>query len=145
MPQGETSQLQLTFDDWDEICRELGFEYIDSSAKGMNEFSEPVGLARLKEALETTEWDGADGDLGDFDNVDGLDSRGGDEWGTFAAEEAEMSMELMGVKNAIHGGDPDDDEAAQVEELERMMIKLQAIKGPYRSFIAPSALANPYI
>lgn len=129
MPHGETSRLQLTFDDWDEICRDLGFEYIEANAQGMNEFGEPVGIARLREALETTEWEAADAGLGDLGDLNGLALADDDELGVFAAEEAEMSMELMGMKSAVHGAGSDEDEAAQVEELERMMLKLQAIKG----------------
>ena len=51
--------------------------------------------------------------------------------GTFAAEEAEMSQELLNMKTAVH--DEDDagpaNDAAQVEELQRMMVKMQGIKG----------------
>ena len=82
---------------------------------------EPVGVARIKEALEANDWAGG-GDAG---------LEGGDDdafENTFAAEEAEMGIELFGMKGAIHG-EEGDDEAPQVEELEQMMQRMQAIKG----------------
>ena len=38
MPQSTTPCLQKTADEWEDICREYGFEYIDSEAKGRNEY-----------------------------------------------------------------------------------------------------------
>ena len=38
MAQSETPHLQLGFEEWEDICRELQFEYVDSEAKGRNEF-----------------------------------------------------------------------------------------------------------
>lgn len=101
-------------------------------------FLEPVGMARIKEALEANEWAG-DEELG----VDALGLDDDDEEGfesTFAAEEAEMGMEFMGMKTAVNGGNDvrgahggeDDDESDQVEGLERMMHQVQAIRGPLR-------------
>lgn len=143
MPQGITPHLQLDDEEWEEFCRELGFEYVDATTKGKNEFGEPTGIDRVKEALETTEWDGADDEFGDIIGEGDLgdvaeDSEG--EWGAFSVEEAEMNMELLGMKTAVNGGDAGDeeDEALQVEELERMMGKLQAIKGMSISSPPPS-------
>ena len=82
---------------------------------------EPVGVARIKEALEANDWTGG-GDAGLEDGDDDAFEN------TFAAEEAEMGIELFGIKGAIHG-EEDDDEALQVEELEQMVQRMQAIKG----------------
>ncbi|TID18873.1 hypothetical protein E6O75_ATG05994 [Venturia nashicola] len=133
MPQGITPHLQLDGEEWEDFCRELGFEYVDATTKGKNEFGEPTGIDRVKEALETTEWDGADDDFGDIlgeQDLGDMSEDGVGEWGAFSAEEAEMNMELLGMKTAVNGGDAgeEEDEATQVEELERMMGKLQAIK-----------------
>ena len=38
LPQSTTPKLQLTFDEWEDTCREHGFEYVDSEATGRNEF-----------------------------------------------------------------------------------------------------------
>lgn len=69
-----------------------------------------------------------------------MGENGEGEWGAFSVEEAEMNMELLGMKTAVNGGDAGDeeDEALQVEELERMMGKLQAIKGMSISSPPPS-------
>ena len=104
-PQGITPHLEKEFEEWEESCRDHGFEYIDSEAKGRNEFGEAVGIARIREALETTDWTGDD----DLDELDALGDELGDEDGlqfsdSFAAEEAEMGLELLGLKSAIAGG-----------------------------------------
>lgn len=57
-----------------------------------------------------------------------------------------MGRELMGLKTAINGGDSvsdfvgENDEALQVEEMERMMSKLQFIKGMSQPSYLHSAL-----
>ncbi|KAJ4331041.1 hypothetical protein N0V87_009499 [Didymella glomerata] len=120
MPQSTTPYLEKPSEEWEELCMEHGFEFIDSEAKGKNEFGEVVGVQRVREALEAGEWESADVDL-DAD-VDGFE-------GSFAAEEAEMNMELFGVKDALHGdggeGELGDED---VEELEVLMKKMVAIK-----------------
>jgi len=135
MPQSLTPHLPLTHEEWEDMCREHGFEYIDSEAKGRNEYGEPVGIARVKEALETTEWDAADGELGeDFDveALEGFGNGGSEDWSAFGLEGAELNMELLGMKTSLNGGkafdEDEDDEEAQVEEMQRMMLKLQAVK-----------------
>ena len=93
---------------------------------------EKVGIARLKEALEAHEWDagGGDGDV-DFDE---LEEELGVEDG-FGAEAAEVEREMVGLKMAVRrvggeDGEEDEEEGADegVEELENMMLKMQAIK-----------------
>lgn len=124
MPQSITPYLEKTGEEWEEACMEYGFEYIDFEAKGKNEFGEPMGLQRVKEALEACDWES--GATLDFDE----DEEGFD--GTFAAEEAEMNMELFGMKDALHGfggGEEKESEELEVEELEVMMRKMVAIKG----------------
>ncbi|KAK0664193.1 hypothetical protein DIS24_g827 [Lasiodiplodia hormozganensis] len=114
------------FEEWEDAAREKGFEYVDAEAKGRNEFGEMQGMARVKEALEANEWEG-EAALSDLEDLDGEDS-GDEDWSkTFAAEEAEMGMELMGLKTELSGGDGED-QAAQVDELERMMSKLSGIR-----------------
>lgn len=38
MPQSTTPHLEKSTDDWEDWCRESGFEYVDAEAKGRNEF-----------------------------------------------------------------------------------------------------------
>jgi hypothetical protein len=123
MPQSTTPHLEKSSEEWDELAMEYGFEYVDSEAKGKNEFGEPMGVHRVREALEAAEWDGADLDFGEEDE-EGFE-------GSFAAEEAEMNMELFGMKGALAGfedGEGDSAEAKEVEELEVMMRKMVTIK-----------------
>lgn len=123
MPQSTTPYMDMSHDEWDEICMEHGFEFVDGEAKGRNEYGEPVGVERIVDALKAHDWDGGEGDF-DFDEDMG------DYAESFDAEEAEMGMELFGMKSALHGAN-EEDEAAQVEELENMMRRMQAIKGMY--------------
>jgi hypothetical protein len=129
MPQSTTPYLELEKEVWEETCLEFGFEYVDSEAKGKNEFGEEMGVKRVEEALMANEWEGGDGEGFGFDDDD-------DEFGEFGdgggldAEEREMGAELYGMKSAVHGLDNDDGaEETQVEELESLMRRMVAIKG----------------
>ena len=122
LPQSTTPYLDKSSDEWDELCMEHGFEYIDSEATGKNEFGEAVGIQRIRESMEAGEWESS-ADLDIDGDVEGFD-------GSFAAEEAEMNMELYGMKDALHGEDAEGElDEKDVEELEMMMRKMVAIKG----------------
>lgn len=135
MPQTTTPYLDMPSEDWEDICTNTGFEYVDFEKNGKNEFGEKVGIHRVRESLEACEWESAEGiDLGEDDD----DEEG---FGGFAAEEAEMNMELFDMKGALHGsedeeaGEPSaEEEAKEVEELEVMMRKMIAIKGTIHCF-----------
>ncbi|KAF2873513.1 hypothetical protein BDV95DRAFT_488930 [Massariosphaeria phaeospora] len=119
-PQSTTPYLDKPSEEWDDICIEYGFEFVDSESKGKNEFGEEMGVKRVEEALKAHDWEGGEGDL---------DFEADDEFGaSFDAEEVEMNMELFGMKNAVHGMDEDEDEEAGVEELENMMRRMVAVK-----------------
>ena len=137
MPQSMTPHLEKEHEEWEEMCLEYGFEYVDVEAKGKNEFGEDMGVKRVEEALKANEWDS--GDL-DFE----LGNEEGDGFGeSFDAEELEMNMELFGMKAAVHGVEEDEDEA-QVEELESMMKKMVAVKGSsYRTRVILYTLNFP--
>ncbi|KXS95419.1 hypothetical protein AC578_6763 [Pseudocercospora eumusae] len=120
-------------DTQEDTCTEFGFEYINYSAKGKNEFGERMGLERLKEALEANEWaDDGEEEL-DLDEL-GLDTEDGEDG--FSHEEAEMTAELFGMKAALGQSEDDDAEelitpqqqAGGVEDLDRMLGKLLAVK-----------------
>ena len=163
MPQSSIPYLEKSFDDWEEMCQEFGFEFVDFESKGRNEFagrplffadsgilwakrltySEPLGIERLKEALEANEWEGGD-DLGGGLNPEDLDAGDDDEAEGdgnlgFGIEDAEMEMEMFGMKQAIYGGGLDgeadnEDEAEQeqeVEKLQAMMLRMQAVRGMF--------------
>ncbi|KAL1596651.1 hypothetical protein SLS60_009299 [Paraconiothyrium brasiliense] len=120
MPQSITPYLDKSAEDWDDLCMEHGFEFVDSEAKGKNQFGEEKGIKRVEDALKAQEWEGIEAD-DDFDFDEDAFGEGLD------AEEREMGMELFGLKNAVHG--IDENEEAQVEELEGLMRKMVAIKG----------------
>lgn len=122
MPQSTTPYLEKSDEEWEELATDHGFEFVDFEAKGKNEFGEAMGVQRIRDALEACEWEGTD--ALDFDDGDGFE-------GSFAAEEAEMNMELFGMKDALHGHGEGAEEAGdkEVEELEIMMRKMIAIKG----------------
>lgn len=123
MPQTITGGVEMENEEWEEVCMEYGFEFVDAEGKGKNEFGEEMGIKRVEEALKAHEWDGGDDDTFGFEDLDD------DEFGEgLDAEEGEMGMELFGLKAAVNGME-DDDAEAQVEELESMMRRMVAIKG----------------
>jgi len=134
MPQSTTPYLEKSHEEWEDLCQDCGFEFIDFEAVGRNEFGEPMGKARMKEALEANDWEGVDPD-DDFD-LDTLDQD--DEGSTgFGIEANELEMEMFGMKNAIRGSAEDKDETTDepaeekeedVDQLEAMMLKLQAVR-----------------
>jgi hypothetical protein len=137
MPQSTTPYLDMSSEEWEDICTDTGFEFVDFEKIGKNEFGEKVGVQRVQESLEACEWESAEGL--DFDGDEDGDNEG---FGGFAAEEAEMNMELFGMKGALHGfgdeeaGEPSaEEEAKEVEELEVMMRKMIAIKGASQSML----------
>lgn len=140
MPQSTTPYLEKSPEEWDELCMEYGFEFVDSEAKGKNEFGEEMGVKRIEDALKAHEWDGGAGDDGfDFGDDD-------DEFGEgLDAEEREMGSEMFGLKMAIQGAGEDDargdeNEEGQVEELETLMRRMVAIKG----MLGTSMNQNPF-
>ncbi|KAH0547566.1 hypothetical protein FGG08_000291 [Glutinoglossum americanum] len=137
MAQSETPHLQLGFEEWEDVCREFQFEYVDSEAKGRNEFGEPVGLERIKEALEANDWAADD----DVQGIDGPDDEDCEQESGFGTEAAEMEREMLGLKLAIYGGGGEaqgleggeeeeerQEQELQVEHLEAVMLRMQAIK-----------------
>jgi hypothetical protein len=101
-------------------------------------FVEPIGLERLKEALESNDWEGANqlgedftlDDLDDDEDEDGEGSIG------FDIDPAEMEEEMAGMKRAIYGGglgleEDETEQDEEVEKLQTMMLKMQAVRGKY--------------
>ncbi|KKP05243.1 hypothetical protein THAR02_02633 [Trichoderma harzianum] len=59
-------------DEWDELCAEAGLEFVQlkSGQKDKNEFGEKTGISRVKEALESNDWDQLNDDpLSDLDET----------------------------------------------------------------------------
>jgi len=137
MPQSVTPYLEKSFDEWEELCQESGFEFVDFESKGLNEYSEPMGIERLREALEANDWetnDLAEGlSLEDFDD-DGDDNGEGEGSIGIGIEATEMEMEMFGMKQAIYGSgngvesDDEEDQNESVEQLQAMMLRMQAVR-----------------
>lgn len=131
MPQPLRPLLEMSCDEWEDLGLDCGgWQWIDSEAKGKNEFGEKLGLERLQEALEANEWDGGDFDADEVDLESELGLRRDE---TTVDDIAVERDDVVGIREAILGQDTLDDEDdegdAQVEELESMMLKMQAIKG----------------
>ncbi|KEQ75112.1 hypothetical protein M436DRAFT_42450 [Aureobasidium namibiae CBS 147.97] len=105
----------------EELCLDLGFEYVHIEATGKNEYGEKLGLERAKEALEANEWSASSLEDDDEDGIGGLDD-----------EQAQMNAELWGLKASLldpdNEGDEDEGSALQIEGMEQMMSQLMAIK-----------------
>lgn len=158
LPPANSDAVKTKSDDWEDICIQYGFEFINYAAEGKNEYGEKVGFERLKEALEANEWSASDEGEDDLD-LDDLDFDADDDFGGFNKEEAEMTAELFGMKAALSGNDdfepeaddliPQDQQSRQVDSLDRMMGKLLAVKEqsadlpePQRKKIAAQAVKD---
>lgn len=99
-----------------------------------------MGIERLKEALEANDWDGGN-DLGDDFGLDDLSRDDDDDKSVgFGLEAAEMEMEMFGMKQAITGEssgiagvDDDPDQEDEVDQLEALMLRMQAVRGKRES------------
>ncbi|KAH6850606.1 alpha and gamma adaptin binding protein p34-domain-containing protein [Chaetomium sp. MPI-CAGE-AT-0009] len=117
-----------------------------------NEFGERMGLARVMEALEANDWSGggmgAEGEGEEGDDLAGVGAkgeRGEDEDDDFDPEKLDFGFDredFLGLRKAIwsgggdgggegsQGGVDEDGEVGEedVQQLERMMMKLQAVR-----------------
>lgn len=137
-------------EEWEDLCFEYGFEFVDGGkVEGRNAMGELQGIKRVREALEANEWEGGDDDGVDEEELlRDTGEAGGDAFGAlidgksgvgdegFLLEKRDMEREFMGLKMGMANGfDMDEEdisvtgEAQQVEELERMMGKMMAVKG----------------
>ena len=98
---------------------------------------EPTGLERIKEALQTNDWHG--NDEGEDVDLEGLDESDDEAEGSigFDIDKEEMAEEMAGMKQAIYGGtlslekgdENEDDQDQEVEKMQEMMLKMQAVRG----------------
>lgn len=156
MPQSITPHLERGFEEWEDSCRELGFEYVEFGAKGRNEFGEAVGVERAREALEANDWEGGSGEeewgLDDFEGEAGDDREDGVEGDfEFGIGEEGLREDMRGMKRAIYGGGEEEDgegeeglhgleDDEEVEKLQAMMLKMQAVRGESLSYVLPCYL-----
>jgi hypothetical protein len=108
--------------------------------------AEFVGVKRLREALETTDWE-TDTTL-DFDELDDIDDDpDGESSAEFDIELTEMNRELLQMKTSLGDGsdveeEDESDQESKVENLTSMMASLQAIRGtksmPFEIYLVDS-------
>ncbi|CAG8973912.1 hypothetical protein HYALB_00003690 [Hymenoscyphus albidus] len=108
--QSQTPILELEKGEWEDLCQELGFEFVDLD----------------------NDWMGEGGEVEDF-----LLGDEGEEMGElgFGIDPQEMDEEMRGMKMAIYGrGDENGNEEDEgkddedVEKLQAMMLKMQAVR-----------------
>ncbi|KAI9894322.1 MAG: hypothetical protein M1814_003078 [Vezdaea aestivalis] len=133
MPQSTTPAYDVDAMEWEAVCSELGFEYIDITFKGDKRAREPSGLERIKEAIEAHDWAQPQSGL------DSSDEGGDDEDGGFRLEAMELANDLQVLREAAENELPPWEqgrsakeaatgEADSVEEMESMMQKLLAAR-----------------
>ena len=134
-------------DDWEDLCAGFGMEFVyiegvgtgkPGTEKGKrNEYGEKVGVERVREALESNDWDGGKLEGEEEEEEEEEDGDNDDDYEGFdIGPGKEEDMEAL--KRAIFGGnnDKDDDEEEEereindedVQNLGRMMQKLQAVR-----------------
>lgn len=103
---------------------------------------ELLGVDRLREALESNDWDGND-DLESGAILDDLEAgdEDDDETGSlgFGIDPSEAKEEMAGMKQAIYSGsgggedEIEDEETGdkEIQQLQAMMLKMQAVRGKF--------------
>jgi len=123
---------------------------------------EPTGIERLREALEANDWEAPDpldsADLDDFDMDDESDIDGSI---GFGIPRAELEEDMFGMQRAIYagmasaadeeeeeeeeeedgGGEGDADEE-EVEKLQTLMLRMQAVRGKYSTICPKNEAKN---
>ncbi|OJJ44082.1 hypothetical protein ASPZODRAFT_135539 [Penicilliopsis zonata CBS 506.65] len=139
-PIGEESENEpedFTSAWWEDQLCELGlmeFEVVVWDPKGKdcdkrNVFGEYEGMRRVREVLETHEWEGDQHHDDDLEKtLLGLD---GEQQG-FELEVDELEREMLGLRFAMgreeSGDGQDDDEEIKAESLEALMVRMKAIR-----------------
>ncbi|KAK4099547.1 hypothetical protein N658DRAFT_160510 [Parathielavia hyrcaniae] len=152
-----SSGLDEKLDEWEDLCAGSGLEFVHVSGLGggtgkvaeggRNEFGERMGMARVVEALEASDWAG--GGMGAGGGEEGEDEEGqliggkgllGEDDEEFDPERLGFGFDredFVGLRQAIWsggeasvsgpegGGEVGDED---VQKLERMMVKLQAVR-----------------
>ena len=116
-------------DGWEDVCIQHGFELVDYGAQGRNEYGERQGRERVREALETNDWDQADNenDNGDFDDL-GLE----DDLRDYNIDEVGMTAELFDLKAALADEEeepmPASKQKSAVNDLDSVVSRLLAVR-----------------
>ena len=104
-------QQQSDEDALDEVCQQWGFEYVDFEACGRNDYGEPVGMERVREALEANDWDNSGVSYCDYEEEeDGEGDDTGDggasvDQGVLGKVAGEFEEEMFGLRKVIEAGE----------------------------------------
>ncbi|KAK9248984.1 hypothetical protein V1506DRAFT_526615 [Lipomyces tetrasporus] len=147
--------IELDPEEWETLLQPFGFEFIDIEQTGRNDYGELLGLARIKEALETFSWDAsaletAARQRGIIEGYDQYDSDGphvrlGDDDGEldsdgFDQELREMQLEMAALHFAVDSseqqrdrseeqdGEPKPLPESDIDELERTMLRMKQVR-----------------
>ncbi|KAA8913259.1 hypothetical protein FN846DRAFT_902952 [Sphaerosporella brunnea] len=105
-----------------DTCLHYGFEWVDfnSGRRGVrNEFGEPAGMDRVREALEANDWTSDPAEEREEAEGEGLEGIGG-----------EMEREMAALRLALDAEEGDEGEGGEedVEKLEAVMARLLMVK-----------------
>ncbi|KAL6902432.1 alpha and gamma adaptin binding protein p34 domain-containing protein [Trichoderma evansii] len=92
-------------DEWDDLCAEAGLEFVQLKSGQMekNEFGEKTGIPRVREALESNDWDQLDGGdpLSDFDEAHSDKSDGAEDFDPESLDFGVDRSDFEGLRMAI--------------------------------------------
>ncbi|KAK4451942.1 hypothetical protein QBC34DRAFT_377913 [Podospora aff. communis PSN243] len=156
LSKGEEGEEEM--DEWEDVCTEWGLEFVHVSGtavkgeEGRNEFGERMGVARALEALQANDWGGGGGGEEGGEEFGGFVPREDEDLGEFDPESMDFGFDredFVGLRKAIwsagredgmdvdggegsevkKGGDEDEEmDDGDVQKLERIMLKLQAVR-----------------
>ncbi|KAK3358930.1 hypothetical protein B0T25DRAFT_628484 [Lasiosphaeria hispida] len=149
---GVGEAVDEVLDEWEDVCAEWGMEFVyhGGGGEGRNEFGERMGIARALEALQANDWAGdggeergGEGEMGEEDGefnpenlgfgYDGEDFEGLRKaiWSSGGLDGEEL-LDFKGPEAGKSGGkEGEEDEELddeEIQKLERMMLKLQAVR-----------------
>ncbi|KAK7205425.1 hypothetical protein BZA70DRAFT_289350 [Myxozyma melibiosi] len=116
-----TSAVELEAEDWEVAFQPFGFEFVDLEKSGRNDYGELLGLARIREALETYGWG---------DNEDGEARRRRDGYEAFDDDDFDDSEPVVARRGNGAGGKDEDGEEGDPEfdrELREMQMEMAAL------------------
>ncbi|KAL7967952.1 alpha and gamma adaptin binding protein p34 domain-containing protein [Trichoderma sp. SZMC 28014] len=92
-------------DEWDELCVEAGLEFIQLKSGQMekNEYGEKTGIPRVREALESNDWEQLDGGdaLSDFDEAHSDQAEGAEDFDPESLDFGVDRSDFEGLRMAI--------------------------------------------
>ncbi|RKF64799.1 Uncharacterized protein C19A8.11c [Erysiphe neolycopersici] len=146
MPQTLTPHLENNFEDWQDLCQEYGFEFIDFGMK------ELMGLDRMKEALQANDWE-SNYELTEYQSdMEELGEGDDDALSGFQVEAVQLEKEMQEMRITMRqnqaSGEGEYEASSnyeeEVEKLEAIISKIQLIRGKnFRQALACHNFSQP--